>query len=86
MTNPITALFGDRDAKKAWDAKQARADALPRDFRASYNVLKSFLWKFTANNGKDIVAFADAYLPGPRPAYESSWRDELNRDAAKNRD
>ena len=30
MTNPLTALFGDRAEKKAWDAMGARADALPR--------------------------------------------------------
>lgn len=115
MTNPLTALFGDRDEKKAWDARQARAGDLPRDFRATYNTLKSYLWKFTGDNGKDIVAalarilvlfetsaadgkkdtdvtgadlaaFAGTYLPSPRPAYESSWRDQRNRVAAKNRD
>lgn len=115
MTNPLTALFGDRDEKKAWDAMEVRADALPRDFRSTYGSLKSYLWKFTTDNGKDIVAalarilalfetsaadgkkatdvtgtdlaaFADTYLPSPRPAYETSWRDKLNRDAARNRD
>jgi len=115
MTNTLTALFGDRDEKKAWDAMQARADALPREFRATYGALKSYLWKFTADNGKDVVAalarilalfetsaaegkkandvtgphlaeFADTYLPSRRPAYESSWRDKLNHDAAKNHD
>ncbi len=114
MTNLLAVLFGDRDAKKSWDAMEARARVLPRDFRATYEALKSYLWTFTADHGTDIVAalariltlfetsaadgkkatdltgtdlaaFADGYLPGPRPAYETSWRDKLNRDAAKNR-
>lgn len=112
MTNPLTALWGDREEKRAWKAMEARAKALPADYRASYRALRSYLWKFTANNGKDILAalaivlslfevsasagrsvsevtgrnlaaFAGSYVPGARPAYESSWRTRLNRSAPK---
>lgn len=115
MTNPLTTLWGDRDEKKAWKAMEARADNLPPDYRRVYGALKSYLWKFTADNGSDIISvlarilglfessatqgrrvadvtgadlasFADDYLPSPRTAYETSWRNKLNRDAAKERD
>lgn len=56
MTNILNALWGDRAEKKAWKAMEARAQALPRDFRSTYGDLKSYLWKFTADDGRDIVA------------------------------
>lgn len=115
MTNPVSALWGNREEKQAWKAMEARADALPREFASTYGALKSYLWKFTADDdGKDVVAalgrilsvfetsaaegtevvevtgpdlaaFADGYLPASRPAYQSSWRDQLNRAAVQRR-
>jgi len=51
----MAALLGDRKDKRAWNAMESRAKALPRDYRSAYGGLKSYLWKFTAGNGKDIV-------------------------------
>ena len=35
---------------------QARANALPRDYRVVYGEMTSYLWRFTAGDGMDIVA------------------------------
>lgn len=114
MTDILNALWGDRDAKKAWKAMEARAHRLPRDFRSTYGDLKSYLWKFTGDDGRDIVAvlgrilalfensaaagkeatdvtggdlaaFADKYVLEAHPAYQTSWRNKLNRGTAKRR-
>ena len=53
MNNLITKLIGDR---KEWKRMEARANALPRDYRIVYSEMKSYLWRFTAGNGMDIVA------------------------------
>ena len=53
MGNFMTRIIG---AKKDWKAMEARADALPREYRIVYGDLKSYLWKFTAGDGMDIVA------------------------------
>jgi len=53
MTNLLTKILGD---KKEWKAMEARANVLPRDFRLVYGEMKSYMWRFTAGDGMDIVA------------------------------
>jgi DNA-binding ferritin-like protein (Dps family) len=42
--------------KQEWRAMEARAKALPPDYRVVYDEIKPYLWKFTAGNGMDIIA------------------------------
>ena len=53
MSNVMAKLIGDR---KEWKRMEARANALPRDYRIVYGEMKSYLWRFTAGDGMDIVA------------------------------
>lgn len=53
MSNILTKILGD---KKEWKAMEARANALPRDYRTVYGEMKSYMWRFTAGDGMDIVA------------------------------
>lgn len=53
MDNILTRIIGD---KKEWKRMEARADALPSDYRIVYGEIKNYMWKFTAGNGMDIVA------------------------------
>ncbi len=53
MTNLLTKILGD---KKEWKAMEARANVLPRDFRLVYGEMKSYMWRFTASDGMDVVA------------------------------
>ncbi len=53
MNDVMTKLIGDR---KEWKRMEARANALPRDYRIVYGEMKSYLWRFTAGDGMDIVA------------------------------
>ena len=53
MNNLLTKLIGDR---KEWKRMEARAHALPRDYRVVYGEMQSYLWRFTAGDGMDIVA------------------------------
>jgi len=53
MWNALIKVLGD---KKDWRAMQARARALPREYRIVYAELTSHLWRFTAGDGRDVVA------------------------------
>ena len=53
MTNILTRLIGD---KKDWKRMEARAAELPADYRTVYGEMKSYMWRFTAGDGMDIVA------------------------------
>ena len=53
MNNLLTKIIGD---KKEWKAMEARARTLPRDYRVVYGEMKSYMWRFTASDGMDIVA------------------------------
>ena len=53
MSNLWTKLVGD---KKEWRRMEARAGALPRDYRIVYGEIKHYLWRFTSGDGMDIVA------------------------------
>ena len=49
----LKKILGD---KKEWKRMEARADALPNDYRIVYGEIKKYLWRFTAGDGMDIVA------------------------------
>jgi DNA-binding ferritin-like protein (Dps family) len=49
----LTRILGD---KKEWRNMEARADALPRDYRIVYSEIKPYLFTLTSGNGMDIVA------------------------------
>ena len=53
MNNILSRLVGD---KKDWKRMEARAAALPADYRTVYGEMKSYMWRFTAGDGMDIVA------------------------------
>ena len=53
MENFLTRILGD---KKDWKRMEARADALPADYRIVYGEIKKYLWRFTAGDGMDIIA------------------------------
>jgi DNA-binding ferritin-like protein (Dps family) len=52
LNNLLSKLIGDR---KEWKRMEARANALPRDYRTVYGAMKSYLWVFTSGDGMDIV-------------------------------
>ena len=53
MDNFLTRILGD---KKEWKRIEARAEALPSDYRIVYGEIKKYMWRFTAGDGMDIVA------------------------------
>ena len=53
MDNFLTRILGD---KKEWKRMEARAEALPSDYRIVYGEIKKYMWRFTAGDGMDIVA------------------------------
>lgn len=59
MNNIMTKLIGD---KKEWKRMEARANVLPRDYRIVYGEMKSYMWRFTAGDGMDIVAILKEVL------------------------
>jgi DNA-binding ferritin-like protein (Dps family) len=52
MNNLLTRIIGD---KKDWKRMEARAAELPADYRTVYSEMKSYMWRFTAGDGMDIV-------------------------------
>jgi len=52
MANFVTTLIGE---KKDWKAMEARAHALPREYRVVYTELKTYLWRFASGEGREIV-------------------------------
>ena len=79
MTGFLTKIIGD---KKEWKAMEARAARLPRDYRVVYGEMKSYMWRFTAGDGMDVVAvladvlalFEDGAAEG-RPVLEVTGPD-----------
>ena len=49
----LKKILGD---KKEWRGMEARAAALPSDYRIVYGEIQKYLWKFTAGDGMDIIA------------------------------
>ncbi|WP_205843624.1 DUF1048 domain-containing protein [Nakamurella deserti] len=41
---------------------EARAAALPPDYRIVYDEIKGYLWKFSAGGGMDVIAILDDLL------------------------
>ena len=58
MNNILSRLVGD---KKDWKRMEARAAALPADYRTVYGEMKSYMWRFTAGDGMDIVEVSPPY-------------------------
>src|SRR3954451_16941103 len=52
MDNFLTRMIDD---KKEWRSMEARAAALPSDYRIVYGEIKKYMWRFTAGDGMDIV-------------------------------
>lgn len=44
MNDFINKIIGDLESKKEWKAVEARAKALPEEYRAVYDEIKSFVW------------------------------------------
>ncbi|MFA6525368.1 MAG: DUF1048 domain-containing protein [Patescibacteria group bacterium] len=42
--------------KKEWRKMEARAKALPKDYRVVYDEIKNYMFKFSAGGGMDMVA------------------------------
>jgi DNA-binding ferritin-like protein (Dps family) len=59
MNNVLGKLMGDR---RNWKRMEARANALPRDYRIVYEEMKCYMWRFTAGDGTDIVAILEDVL------------------------
>lgn len=79
MNTVLSAMIGE---KKQWRRMEARASALPRDHRIVYAEMKSYLWRFTASDGMDIVAILaevlaelEAAAAHHRPALEVTGED-----------
>lgn len=53
MSKFWTKVIGD---KKEWRSMEARADALPRDYRIVYGEIKPYLWRFTTGDGMATLA------------------------------
>ncbi len=53
MNNFLTKIIGD---KREWRRMEARAAALPSDYRIVYTEMQKYMWRFTAGDGMDIVA------------------------------
>jgi DNA-binding ferritin-like protein (Dps family) len=45
MSKIIDTIIGSIEDKKEWRAIEARAKALPRDYRVAYEEIKHYLWK-----------------------------------------
>lgn len=59
MSNILSKLIGE---KKEWKAMEARAQALPPDYRAVYEEIKRYLWKLAAGDGAGTVAALDSVI------------------------
>lgn len=59
MTSFLTKMIGD---KKHWKRMEARAAALPSDYRSVYGAIKSYLWRFASGDGSDVVRILDDVL------------------------
>jgi DNA-binding ferritin-like protein (Dps family) len=53
MSTFWTKVLGD---KKEWRSMEARADALPRDYRIVYGRIKPYLWRFTTGDGRGTLS------------------------------
>lgn len=51
MTDFLNKIIGD---KKEWKAMEARAAALPHDYRVVYGEIKNYIWKSTGLGAIDV--------------------------------
>ena len=51
MSDLLSKIIGDLEGKKEWKALQARAAALPEDYRFVYDEIKSYIW----NGGTELM-------------------------------
>jgi DNA-binding ferritin-like protein (Dps family) len=81
MSNLLTKILGD---KKEWKAMEARANALPRDHQIVYGEMKSYMWRFTAGDGMDVVAILKDVLGlfETNAAQGNRVRDVTGKDVA----
>lgn len=45
MSNFLNKILGDLEEKKEWKAVQARAKALPQEYRVVYDEIKNHIWQ-----------------------------------------
>lgn len=45
MTDFLNKIIGDLEGKKEWKALEARAKALPDDYRTAYKEIKHYVWQ-----------------------------------------
>lgn len=45
MTDFINKILGDLEGKKEWKALEARAKALPEEYRVAYGEIKQYVWQ-----------------------------------------
>jgi DNA-binding ferritin-like protein (Dps family) len=45
MNDFLNKIIGDLEGKKEWKALEARAKALPEDYRTVYDEIKSYVWQ-----------------------------------------
>ena len=79
MSNFWTKVLGD---KKEWRRMEARADALPREYRIVYGEIKPYLWKFTTGDGmgtmavlKDVLALFETSAAEGRQVLDVTGED-----------
>lgn len=51
MSDILNKIIGDLEAKKEWKEVQARAKALPEEYRTVYDEIKHYIW----NGGAGVV-------------------------------
>jgi DNA-binding ferritin-like protein (Dps family) len=44
MSDFLNKILGDLEAKKEWKATEARAKALPEEYRTVYDEVKNYIW------------------------------------------
>ncbi|MFA6493224.1 MAG: DUF1048 domain-containing protein [Patescibacteria group bacterium] len=53
MNNFLKKIIED---KREWQKMEARAKALPSDYKIVYHEIQKYMWKFSSGGGMDIVA------------------------------
>lgn len=54
MNNLLNIVLGDLEGKKEWRAMEARAKALPDEYRIAYNEIKHYIWKSSGISTMDV--------------------------------
>ena len=79
MSNFWAKVTGE---KKEWRSMEARADALPRDYRIVYSKIKPYLFRFTTGDGmatvavlKDVLAVFETSVAEGKAALDVTGED-----------